>query len=277
VSHGLSVSEDGKRASVVTAGFPSPADLNNPNYRNSDGFYTVDTTEVEEGKQDAHMRLVSATRVPGGSMAQHTVAFQSKGRSYLLFVDEGGAVGFPDWPDAADYLKDVRAACEAGMSPFPTPKIYDITDDRNPTEIAQLMLQTSSPKNCAKIEPDIAGLTVFTYGSHYCSVDNRSNATAVACAEFNSGIRVFDIREPARPKEIAYFNPAGAKEAQAGSMHHITRQWQSGGADWCSSQIDFDYARRLLTTACQDNGLLVMQFENDVWPMPQSTPSREQQ
>jgi hypothetical protein len=277
VSHGLSVSGDGTRAYFVTAGFPSPSDLQNRNYRNSDGFYIVDTSEVENRKPEARMTLISATAVPGGSMAQHTLVFRNGGKPYLVFVDEGGGVGFPDFPNAADYMKDVQASCDAGLSPFPTPKLYDISDEQHPKQISQLALQSSDPANCAKVEPDIAGLTVFTYGSHYCSVDNRENATALACAYFNSGIRVFDIRDPVHPREIAYYNPAGSRTAQLGSLHHMAGQWQSGAPDWCTAQIDFDYARRLLTTACMDNGLLVMQFEHDVWPMPQSTPSKEQQ
>jgi hypothetical protein len=126
--------------------------------------------------------------------------------------------------------------------------------------VSTLALQTHDPTNCKKVLADIAGLTLFTYGSHYCSVDNRAGATALACAYFNSGIRVFDIREPSRPKEIAYFNPAGVQSPQAGSIHVMARQWQSGGPDWCTAQIEFDFARRLLITTCQDNGLLLLEF-----------------
>ena len=64
--------------------------------------------------------------------------------------------------------------------------------------------------------PDIAGLSIFTYGSHYCSVDNRDNATALACGYFNSGIRVFDIRDPERPKGDRVLQPGVAARAVAG-------------------------------------------------------------
>jgi hypothetical protein len=41
---------------------------------------------------------------------------------------------------------------------------------------------------------------------HYCRPDRLHEPTIVACANFGSGLRVFDIRDPARPAEIAYYN-----------------------------------------------------------------------
>lgn len=276
VSHGLSVSNDGARAYLVSAGFPTMNDIHDRKYQNSDGFYVVDTSNVHDRKPNARMTLIASVRVPGGSEAQHTLPFQVGGKTYLVFVDEGGGVGSIDVPTSAAYSQFARASCDSGLSPFPTPKIYDLSDEAHPKLISSLALQTNDPANCSDVLPDIAGLTLFTYGSHYCSVDNRENATALACAYFNSGIRVFDIREPSSPKEIAYYNPAGALTAQAGSIHVMAKQWQPGGPDWCTAQVEFDYSRHLLTTACQDDGLLVLEFENKVWPMKESTPSHEQ-
>jgi len=66
----------------------------------------------------------------------------------------------------------------------------------------------------------------------------------LVCGYFNSGIRVFDIREPWRPKEIAYYNPAGTTTPSYGSDHYtnalIPAQWTPGGPDWCSAQAHLD-------------------------------------
>jgi hypothetical protein len=164
----------------------------------------------------------------------------------------------------------------AGLSPFPMARIYDISDETKPALVSKLMLETHDPANCAQVLPDVEGLVSFTYGSHYCSVDNQSNATAMACGYQNSGIRVFDIRKPAEPKEIAYFNPAGSRIAVLPGSQHFIRNQPSSGPDWCSSRMDFDFQQHLLTTMCQDAGLQVLKFENGVWPMPESTPSTEQ-
>ena len=126
------------------------------------------------------------------------------------------------------------------------------------------------------------GLSIFTYGSHYCSVDNKHNATTLACGYFNSGIRVFDIRNPHHPKEIAYYNPAGTQDQVAGSNHVTTGQWRQGGPDWCSAQTHLHISERhgreaTLWTTCQDNGMLMLKITNGVYPFPDSsTPPGEQ-
>ena len=46
--------------------------------------------------------------------------------------------------------------------------------------------------------------------SHYISVDDPSNASLVFITWYSSGLRVFDIRDPAHPREVAYLNaPVG--------------------------------------------------------------------
>jgi hypothetical protein len=132
--------------------------------------------------------------------------------------------------------------------------------------VTKLMLEMHDPANCTKVLPDLAGLTSFTYGSHYCSVDDKTNATTLACGYFNSGIRVFDIRDVLRPKEIAYYNPAGVTTPSPGSNHGANRGFRAGGPDWCSAQVHLDKAKGELWTTCQDNGFLALKFTNNVWP-----------
>ncbi len=272
VPHGLSVSRDGNRAYFVgggnggaVAGMGEPP-LNNPNATGDNGFFVIDTSEVQSRRPNARMHRISTVPIRNGSVAQHTVSFSVGGKPYVLHVDEGGAGGLQD-PGATG----VKAACNAGMTPFPLGHIYDMADEAKPRLISELRLETHVADNCSKVIPDILGLATFTYGSHYCSVDNRENATALACSYFNSGVRVFDIRDPAKPKEIAYYNPPSVASPGAGSAHMMFGQHRAGGPDWCASRLDFDFDRRLLTTACQDNGMLVLAFENGVWPFPEST------
>ena len=265
-THGLSVSEDGKRAYVVSTNIPTASEFLDPDAKTRNGFLILDTSEVQARVPNAQMKLISATTFKDGSVAQHTIPVTIAGKPHLVMVDEGGAAGLSD-------TAAVKLACEAKMAPYPMARIYDISDEKKPVLVSKLMLETHDPANCDKVLPDIAGLSTFTYGSHYCSVDNRGNGTALACSYFNSGVRVFDIREPARPKEIAYYNPAGATTPRAGSFHSQLSVAGSGGPDWCASRADFDFERGLLTTMCQDNGLLVLKFAKNTWPFAQSTPS----
>jgi hypothetical protein len=82
---------------------------------------------------------------------------------------------------------------------------------------------------------------------------------------------VFDIRNPVRVKEIAYFNPAGTTTASPGSNHNRTGGWVAGGPDWCTSQVRLDAATGTLHTMCQDNGFLSLKFTHGVWPFPETT------
>ena len=213
--------------------------------------------------------LRAAANDPGGTSAPVFNGFPITvaGKPFLVMVDEAGSGGLADPQNV-----NLRAACAAGLTPFPMARIYDISDEKAPKVVSKLMLETHDPKNCSQVEPDVVGLTTFTYGSHYCSVDNRDNATALACSYFNSGVRVFDIRNPARPKEIAYYNPAPASSVP-GSNHTTRLQWRAGGPDWCASRLDFDFEKKQLVTMCQDNGLLVMQFADRTWPFRESTRS----
>lgn len=269
--HGLSVSNDGTRLYAVLlgglgtiGGTPAIAPLDKLN----NGFAIFDTSEVQQRKPNAQIKLISTALYQDGTVAQHTIPITISGKNYLVMVDEGGSAGLAGPVQA-------KAACDAGLSPFPMARLYDISDEKNPKPISKMMLETHDPKNCNQVLPDIAGLSIFTYGSHYCSVDNRDNATALACGYFNSGIRVFDIRNPERPKEIAYFNPPAAKSS-AGSSHVVANQWRSGGPDWCASRSDFDFSKKQLITMCQDNGLVVLQFAPNTWPFVETTASSSQ-
>jgi hypothetical protein len=263
-SHGLSVSDDGNRLYAALAG--PGTNLANPNGPGNNGFIILDVSEVQARAPNPQIKLISKFLYKDGSGAQHTIPISIKGRRYVVQVDEGGGGGVPGFGGPS-----WAAICAAGITPFPTARIVDIDDESKPTLVSKLVLEVNDPAKCAMAMPDLVGLSVFTYGTHYCSVDNRHSATTLACGEFNSGIRVFDIRNPRRPKEIAYFNPAGATTVSGGSNHTLLNNFVAGGPDWCTSQLHLDAEKGTLWTACQDNGLLMLKFERGVWPFEDST------
>ena len=266
--HGLSISDDGKRGYFVS--LDSGVSLTDPNVKLSNGLLIYDLSEVQARKKNPQVTLISKLFWKDGSGAQHTIPVSIGGKPYIIHVDEAGSGGF-----SSDAQR--KAACAAGLPPYPMPRIIDVSDEKNPKIVSRIALETHDPANCAKVLPDLVGLGIFTYGSHYCSVDDKHNATTLACGFFNSGIRVFDIRNPKRPREIAYYNPAGTKTASAGANHVTTGQWVSGGPDWCSTQMHLDAKRGTLWTMCQDNGLLMLKFEHGVWPFEDSSTPPGQQ
>jgi hypothetical protein len=263
-THGLSVSNDGNRVYATSLGtLPSVADVTDPSVAPVNGFVILDSSEVQERRPNAEMKLVSKFLYKDGSVAQVTIPVSIRGKPYIINVDEGGSGGttFAGWV----------ASCAAGLPPFPMARIVDISNEKNPTLVSKVVLEINTPQHCASVLPDLVGLSIFTYGTHYCSVDDRNNATTLACGMFNSGIRVFDIRNPERPKEIAYFYPAGVTTASGGSNHDLGNNFVPGGPDWCSAEVHLDAERGMLWSTCQDNGLLMLKFERGVWPFPQST------
>ncbi len=262
-THGLSISDDGNRGYFTQIGTgnldPALAAVN--------GLFILDLSDIQSRKANPQVRVIGELYWKDGATAQHTINVKIGGKPYIIFVDEAGSNGVTN-------TASVTAACNAGMVPFPYARIIDIADEKAPKIVSRVMLETHDPANCAKVIPDIAGLAIFTYGSHYCSVDNRQNATTLACGYFNSGIRVFDIRNPLRPKEIAYYNPAGVATASPGSNHAQfggTDAVGNGKPDWCSAQVHLDAPSASLWTTCQDNGVLVLKFTNGAWPFPESS------
>jgi len=263
--HGLSVSQDGNRGYFVALGFGNTAPrLLDPSVAPSDGLLIFDLSDIQARRPNPQVKTISQLLWKDGSGAQHTINVKINRKPYIIFVDEAGSGGFGS---AAAY----QAACDAKFPLFPMARIIDISDETKPKTISKVMLETHDPANCDKVLPDIAGLLTFTYGSHYCSVDNINRATTLACGYFSSGIRVFDIRDPVRPREIAYYNPAGTTTPSAGSNHNAAGGWVAGGPDWCAAQVHMDVQRGTLWTTCQDQGLLSLKFTHNAWPFADST------
>ncbi len=100
---------------------------------------------------------------------------------------------------------------------------------RHPKIIAKLMLQVNDPANCQRLVPanfrdycgggPCPGTNLFpaagsiNYSEERCVANNPMNATMLACSFQNAGLRVFDIRDPFHPKEIAYYKPGAVRTA----------------------------------------------------------------
>ena len=273
-THGLAFSEDGNRAYVSHAAVPQVATVSST-LAPVDGVLILDVSQVQARLPNPQITEVSHLFWRDGAQSQMYIPIKIRGKRYLVGVDEVGAGG-------GNATANVQAACTAGLPTFAMARIIDIENERHPKVASRLLLEIHDPANCNAVLPDIVGLSGFTYGSHYCSVDNKRDATTLACAYFNSGLRVFDIRNPEHPREIAYFNPAGVTTPSYGSQHFnpdafLKSGTQAGDPDWCSAQLRLDAREGTLETTCQDNGFLSLKFEHGVWPFRESsTPPGEQ-
>jgi hypothetical protein len=168
-SHGLSISADGNRAYIAGTG---------------SGLIILDTSEIQARVPNPDVPLVARLQWKSMSIPQNAIPITIKGHPYLVEIDEFGAQS------------------EVGAG-----RIIDIGDERNPRVVSNLRLAVHQPENFpAQADDNGAQNPVQGYAGHYCNVPTRVDPQIVACSMILSGLRVFDIRNPEQPREIAYYN-----------------------------------------------------------------------
>jgi hypothetical protein len=249
VIHGLGVSADGKRLYLahINEDFGvSLLERGAPNSTNTNGLGIYDVSEVQDRRRNARVALVGKATWTDGSTGQHAIPVTSGGRPYVVFVDELGHGG---------------------------PRIIDISDETNPRVVSKLKVEIQIPEHQALAESETRRLPkenggllpplngVFGYNSHYCNVDRPEEPTVLACSNFESGLRVFDIRDVHRPKEIAYFNPGGDGTAAPGGFGGTYSGYPSA-----APRVFVNDGEPQIWFTDQDRGFYVVRFTNGVWP-----------
>jgi hypothetical protein len=260
-AHDTNTNADGTREYSPQPGFLT-APVGSSSF-GPEGLIILDVSDVKARLPEPQVRIVSTLFWEDGGQAQQALPVRIKGRPYLIFTQELGSAGAG--PSARAF------ACAENLPPFGFAKIIDISDEKNPKEVAKLMLEVHDPANCVTTLPEALN-PVFVYDSHYCNVDDLRNAKVLACSYFEAGLRVFDIHDPYHPREIAYFKaPAmGTKVIPGSNLWNFT-----GGrtgtvfnrtADWASSFIRFHKYRNELHLwfTSQDNGFIVVKFANQL-------------
>ena len=224
------------------------------------GLAILDVTQVQKRRKNPEIPVVGEVYWPDGGLAQMTQPITIKGKPYILFVDEGVA-GASKW----DF-------CRRGLPPYAFARLIDISDETKPKIASRLMLETHLPSNCAATVADSQGL--FQYDSHYCTAsDGKRDSTTgpvkdaviVACGYFESGLRVFDVRDPANVREIAYYNPPAQPGYQTGSTSDLVGACHT--ADWTASHPRIRPKRGEIWFTSQCNGFQVVKFTNGIWPL----------
>jgi hypothetical protein len=177
--HGMNVSDDGTRLYA--------ADLSS-----NHGLTVLDVTQVQQRVQNPQVPVVSHLTWDDVSIPQTAIPITIGGHPYLVEIDE--------------YSRGTSTAADA---PVGAARIIDIADDTKPAVISEMRLEVNDAVNRAGPQKDDpgAGDPAQGYAGHYCAVPQRADPGIVACSFIVSGLRVFDIHDPYRPSEIAYFNP----------------------------------------------------------------------
>jgi hypothetical protein len=176
-SHGLSISNDSNRAYVAARS----------------GLIILDVSQVNQRVPNPQVRVVSRLRWDNITIPQNAIPVTIKGHPYLVEIDE--------------FATDSAGNITANGPVVGAARIIDIADETTPKVVSNIRLEVHQPENRAALAGDPgAGNFVGGYAGHYCNVPRREEPGIVACSFILSGLRVFDIRDPFHPEEIAYFN-----------------------------------------------------------------------
>jgi len=145
--------------------------------------------------------------------------FRVGGREYVLHSNEIGTAGFGGMGGLGGVANSARISSLASSAmvdvsdtcrPYPRPTalgwafdvvVSDVTDPTRPRNLTQLRIAINDPVNCAARKASGRDPTVA-----YHLIDNPLNPHFAAVNFGSAGLRIFDIRQPANPVEVAYFN-----------------------------------------------------------------------
>jgi hypothetical protein len=231
-AHGGDVSADGNTFFSADLGLGNQVD------QDLAGMTVLDVSEVQSRKPNPQIRLLSALTWPEVSTPQVPTAVTIKGTKYVLETDE-----FSKLTDG----EQVGAA-----------RMINVQDPRKPFVVSNIRLEVHQRANRAGDQDNDPDGTSSTggYSAHYCSVPKRVDPEIAACSMIRSGLRVFDIRNPLKPKEIAYFNQPNA----------------DGRSDAVSS-IGFAPKSNELWFSDSASGFWAVQLTNGVWGSKTAAPT----
>lgn len=231
-SHGLSISSDGNRAYAASG--------------NGHGVLILDVSEIQARMANPQVREIASLSWPNQSIPQNAIPFTRDGRPYLLEIDEYATTEAGNQSSVAAHGPLVGAG-----------RIIDISDESHPVVISDLRLEVHEPENRDLIAGDPgASNIVGGYAGHYCDVPTRVDPDIAACSMILSGLRIFDIRDPHNPREIAYFN-APVQPRQ------IT--FPAPGSNWAMSKPAFAPERKEIWYTDGYSGFYVVRVTNGVW------------
>ena len=228
-SHGLTVSNDGNRAYLAAL----------------DGLIILDTSEIQARAPNPQVREISRLTWPEMTIPQVAHPVTIGGRPYLVEIDEFSGAENSNGP--ASNGSRVGAG-----------RIIDIADERAPRIVSNIRLEVHQPENRDEIAADPGAANfVQGYAGHYCSVPQRDEPGILACSFIASGLRVFDIRDAERPKELAYFTTPAGHSSNAGPP-----------SNYAMSSPAFDPGSGEVWYSDGNTGFYALKMADGVWPFP---------
>lgn len=234
--HGMNLSQDGNLMYFADLARNGANDFEFAGSETK-GLTVLDVSEIQARALNPQAHVVSHLTWPHVSTPQTNIPVVIGGRDYLIEIDEFGSGD------------NVGAA-----------RIIDIGNPAAPAVVSNMRLAVNNADQQAGDQQNDPNATnsLQGYTGHYCGVPSRVNPGIVACSFILSGLRVFDIHNPARPIEIAYFNKP-ATTTQFG----LEGEGPQGA--YAMSQPAFDVARHQIWYSDGNSGFYVVQINSDAW------------
>jgi hypothetical protein len=233
-SHGLSLNADGTRAYLAARSGAGPDGT-------SPGLVILDVSEVQARVPLPEVTVVGTLTWPDVSIPQNAMPMTIDGHPYLLEIDEFSGRNFPS---------------NTPSDPVGSARIIDIADERNPFVVSTIKLEVHVPQNRAEVLGDSgASFVAGGYAGHYCGVPREVDPGIAACSMILSGLRIFDIRDPEQPREVAYFNSAG-----------LPTPGDIGIDAYAMSRPAFVPERSEIWYADGNSGFYAVRVTNGAWP-----------
>jgi hypothetical protein len=128
----------------------------------------------------------------------------------------------------------------------------------------RLEVNMRAAHHAATSDPSALPSTALMYAAHYCGVPREADPGIVACSFINSGLRIFDIRDPLHPRESGYFLSPPAQGHEPGALE----------SDLALSQPAFDIARHDVWYTDSGSGFYVVHLTPAAWPADAATGGR---
>ena len=182
--HDLALSPDGTRAylgAVAPSSIPGVFGVGSPSKVEGPSMVILDTTDVQQRRPDPDLKAISEIELENFG---HTVQpARIGGRPYLFVSGETPFGGGRNCPWSWGH-------------------VVDISDEQRPREISQIKLEVNERERCDDLRADNGEV----YSVHYSGVDDERDTTRVFYTYYTGGLRVFDVRDPARPTEVGYYH-----------------------------------------------------------------------
>jgi hypothetical protein len=206
-SHGMALSPDGNRlylAAPCCNYFTAISGYGNDS--RTGGLIILDVSKIQNrtiANPNASVPEISRITWPEISIPQNTIPVTIKHHKYLVEFDEFSSNVLQYDPESS-----VGAV-----------RIINIDDERHPRIVSRIRLAVHNTAERESDQQNDPGATSGTqgYAAHYCAVPRQADPGILACSMILSGLRVFDIRDPLHPREVAYFNmpPSGGSHAMS--------------------------------------------------------------